>query len=78
MRPRRQKNGSFLKSVNIANTVKNGPWEGLVSLGQGAESPKLNTRRKMIFSDFLIIFDIAFFDVQIEARAKNIVNTVKK
>ena len=32
----------------------------------------------MIFSDFLIIFDIAFFDVQIEARAKNIVKTVQK
>ena len=28
--------------------------------------------------DFLIIFDVAFFNVKIEARAKNIVNTVKK
>ena len=30
------------------------------------------------FSGFLIIFDVAFFDVKIEARAKNIVNTVNK
>ena len=30
------------------------------------------------FNDFLIIFEVAFFNVKIEARAKNIVNTVKK
>ena len=55
------------------------PLGGASQFGaRGGITKKLNTRKKMIFSDFLIIFDIAFFDVQIEARAKNIVNTVKK
>ena len=29
------------------------------------------------FSDFLIIFEVAFFNVKIEERVKNIVKTVK-
>ena len=46
---------------------------GGASLGQGAEPKKqLNTSCKWIFlGDFLIIFDVAFFDVKNEARAKN-------
>jgi len=30
------------------------------------------------FSDFLIIFEVVFFNVKIEERVKNIVKTVKK
>ena len=56
-RARRPKNGSFLKSVrcayNIANTVKNGPWEGLV-WGKGRNP---NTAKHHEEMDFLVIFE---------------------
>ena len=32
---------------------------------RGGSPKKLNTRRKFVFSDFLIIFDVAFFGVKI-------------
>ena len=52
---------------------------GGASLGQGAGAQKTRTPAgNWFFSDFLIIFDVAFFYVKIWARAKNIVNTVKK
>ena len=55
-----------------------GPLGG-ASLGQGAGAQKTRTPAgNWFFSDFLIIFDVAFFFVKIWARAKNIVNTVKK
>ena len=62
--PPRQKNGSFLKSArcakNIANTVKNCPWEGSV-WGKGREPKKAKHQEEIgFFSDFLIIFDVAF------------------
>ena len=67
-------------SMRIKHRKYRQKWHlGGVSLGQGGGSPKtLTTSRKLVFSDFLIIFDVAFFCVKIEARAKNIVNTVKK
>jgi len=52
---------------------------GGARLGQGAEPKNSYTPPANKFlNDFLIIFEVAFFNVKIEARAKNIVNTVKK
>ena len=54
------------------------PWEELV-WGKG-RNPKTATHHLQmdLFNDFLIVFEVTFFNVKIEARAKNIVNTVKK
>ena len=55
--PPRQKSGSFLRSArcaeNIANTVKNGPWEGSV-WGKGREPEKAEHQGEICF--FLVIF----------------------
>ena len=54
------------------------PWGG-PSLAQGRNPKTAKHHLQMDFlMIFLIIFEVAFFNVKIEARAKNIVNTVKK
>ena len=56
--PGRQKSDSFLKSArcaqNIANTVKNGPWEGSV-WGKGRELKKAKHQEEIGFL-VLVIF----------------------
>ena len=49
-------------------------WSG----ARGGSPIKLNTSRQLVFSVFLIVFDVAFFCVKIWARAKNTVKTIKK
>ena len=44
----------------------------------GAKAKTAPPGGNWFFGDFLIIFDVAFFSVKIQARAQNIVNTVKK
>ena len=52
---------------------------GGVGLGLGgAKAKTAPPGGNWFFGDFLIIFDVAFFSVKIQARAQNIVNTVKK
>ena len=67
--PPEAKKRLFLKSAwcakNIANTVKNGPWEGLVC-GKGRNPKKAEHQQEIVFfSDFLLIFDVTFFCVKI-------------
>ena len=52
---------------------------GGVGLGLGgAKAKTAPPGGNWFFGDFLIIFYVAFFSVKIQARAQNIVNTVKK
>ena len=79
--PRRQKTAIFEECLMcIKHRKYRQKWPlGGASLGQGAGAQKTRTPAgNWFFSDFLIIFDVAFFYVKIWARAKNIVNTVKK
>ena len=62
--PPRHKNGSFLRSVRCKKHRKyRQKWPlGGVGLGQGVGAQKTRTPGgNWFFSDFLIIFDVAFF-----------------
>ena len=70
-RPPRGKN----KTSQIPSKIALGMgWFG----ARGGSPIKLNTSRQLVFSDFLIVSDVAFFCVKIWARAKNTVKTIKK
>ena len=76
-RPRRQKTALFWRVLDVHKTSQ---IPSKMALGRGkGRNPK--TAKHHLQMDFLWLFydfEAAFFNVKIEACAKNIVNTVKK